>query len=30
VGTADQLLGPLPAVVTASTTTADLEVDRLT
>jgi hypothetical protein len=30
VGTADQLLGPLPAVVTASTTTADLELDRLT
>jgi hypothetical protein len=30
VGTADQLLGPLPAVVTASTTTVDLELDRLT
>lgn len=30
VGTADQLLGPFPAVVTASTTTADLELDRLT
>jgi len=30
VGTADQLLGPLPAVVTASTTTADLQLDRLT
>jgi len=29
VGTADELLGPLPAVVTASTTTADLQVDRL-
>jgi hypothetical protein len=29
VGTADQLLGPLPVVVTASTTTADLQVDRL-
>lgn len=29
VGTADQLLGPNPAVVTASTTTADLVVDRL-
>jgi hypothetical protein len=30
VGTAEQLLGPQPAVVTASTTTADLVVDRLT
>ena len=30
VGTADQLLGPGPAVVTASTTTADLMLDRLT
>jgi hypothetical protein len=30
VGTAYQLLGPQPAVVTASTTTADLVVDRLT
>jgi hypothetical protein len=29
VGTADQLLGPIPAVVTASTTSADLVVDRL-
>jgi hypothetical protein len=29
VGTADLLLGPQPAVVTASTTTADLVVDRL-
>ncbi len=29
VGSADQLLGPRPAVVTASTTTADLVVDRL-
>jgi predicted small secreted protein len=29
VGTADQLLGPSPAVVTASTTTAGLVVDRL-
>jgi hypothetical protein len=29
VGTADQLLGPIPAVLTASTTTADLVVDRL-
>jgi hypothetical protein len=29
VGTADQLLGPDPVVVTASTTTADLVVDRL-
>jgi predicted small secreted protein len=29
VGTADQLLGPIPAVVTASTTTAGLVVDRL-
>jgi len=30
VGTADQLLGPQPAVVTASTTTPDLVVERLT
>jgi hypothetical protein len=29
VGTADQLLGPAPAVVTASPTTSDLVVDRL-
>ncbi len=29
VGTAEQLLGPIPEVVTASTTTADLVIDRL-
>ena len=29
VGAADQLLGPDPEVVTASTTTSDLVVDRL-
>jgi hypothetical protein len=29
VGSADQLVGPFPAVVTASTTTNDLAVDRL-
>jgi hypothetical protein len=29
VGTADQLVGPFPAVVTASATTSDLVVDRL-
>ena len=29
VGTADQLVGPFPAIVTASTTTTDLAVDRL-
>jgi hypothetical protein len=29
VGTADQLVGPYPAVVTASATTSNLVVDRL-
>jgi hypothetical protein len=29
VGSADQLVGPFPAVVTASATTNDLTVDRL-
>jgi hypothetical protein len=29
VGSADQLVGPYPAVVTASATTSDLVVDRL-